>query len=800
MSWKNLKLWKKLGAGFGLLVTIMVVIGYMGWSGLGKVEHKVTIGDEANRFIKIVNDARLAEKNFIMRGDEKYAKQMLGQKEAFDTLVEEITAQMKVAADKQLVAEMHAEAGTYIDQAQQYVDVEKQIGKVMNTQSGTLVLAARELQKQSEDILKSMREDLDTLNTESARKQDEALWLADASNQCIKILLQARIAANKFIRSGEQRFADEIEDCRKRFVAITDEGVAKLKSAEDKKAVGEMGEQANAYVKVCNEYIAMSKSGATDTAKAEKEKQVVAEANKLATQCEAVRAELKKQMTTLRNETDQARSQIVWLTNAATNCLKYILEARRSEKNFMLRNDQKYIGQVNGYGEKFTKIIEEAPTHLVKEEDKGRVAAMGQQAVEYVAAFNQLAAFKGEQKVCEEKMVAAARKLTEEANNLRVAKKEEMETVAASANFTMIMLSIVGSVIGVVLAFIITRGIVGPLLKSVTFAETVAGGNLTERVDIDQADEIGDLAKALNGMAENLQDVMRNITENSKTLAGASTELSSTATQLASGAEETTNQSATVAAAAEEMSTNMNNMAASSEQMTTNVKTVASATEEMTASIGEVAKNAENAAEVAANAAQLAESSNQTIGQLGNAADEIGKVIEVIQDIADQTNLLALNATIEAARAGDAGKGFAVVATEVKELARQSAEAAGDIRRRIEGIQSSTGEVVHSIGQISEVIGQVNEVSKTIASAVEEQSVTTREIAKNVTETSDAAGVVSTGVAESASASQEITRTISGVDEAAKQTAQGASQTQTAGQELSKIAEQLQTMVGQFKV
>lgn len=192
--------------------------------------------------------------------------------------------------------------------------------------------------------------------------------------------------------------------------------------------------------------------------------------------------------------------------------------------------------------------------------------------------------------------------------------------------------------------------------------------------------------------------------------------------------------------------------------------------------------------------------SNEKIGQLGTAADQIGKVIEVIQDIAEQTNLLALNATIEAARAGRAGKGFAVVATEVKELAKQTAIATEDIRKRIEGIQSTTGDTVKAIGQISEVIHRVNEVSRTIASAVEEQSITTKEIAQNMAQTSSAAMLVSKGVTETASASQEITRNLVGVDQAAKQSAQGAAQTQVAGRELAELAGQLQTMVSQFRV
>ncbi|MGA2061435.1 MAG: methyl-accepting chemotaxis protein [Thermoguttaceae bacterium] len=356
--------------------------------------------------------------------------------------------------------------------------------------------------------------------------------------------------------------------------------------------------------------------------------------------------------------------------------------------------------------------------------------------------------------------------------------------------------AIITQVVVVTITILAAKKIVRPLwavkngLKDIAQGE----GDLTKRLKADSKDEVGELA------VEKLQGIIKQIAGNAKTLAGSSTELSATANQLASGAEETTNQSGTVASAAEQMAANMNNMAAATEQMTTNVKTVAAATEEMTASISEIAKNAEQASTVAGNAATMAQSSNETIGQLGNAADEIGKVIQVIQDIAEQTNLLALNATIEAARAGDAGKGFAVVATEVKELAKQTAEATEDIRGKIEGIQSSTGLAVKSIGSISEVIQQVNEISRTIASAVEEQSVTTKEIAQNVAQTSSAAETVSVGVTQSAMASKEITQNIAGVDQAAKQTAQGAAQTQTAGVELSKLAEELQTLVGQFKV
>jgi methyl-accepting chemotaxis protein len=172
----------------------------------------------------------------------------------------------------------------------------------------------------------------------------------------------------------------------------------------------------------------------------------------------------------------------------------------------------------------------------------------------------------------------------------------------------------------------------------------------------------------------------------------------------------------------------------------------------------------------------------------------------VIQDIAEQTNLLALNATIEAARAGEAGKGFAVVATEVKELAKQTANATDDIRGRIEAMQNSTGSAVQSIREISQVVSRVNELSRMIASAVEEQNITTQQIAGHVSSAAEMANVVARGVAESAAASREITESMSHVDDVLHDTVSNAEQSRVAGDDLSRLAAEMQELVGQFQI
>ena len=252
-----------------------------------------------------------------------------------------------------------------------------------------------------------------------------------------------------------------------------------------------------------------------------------------------------------------------------------------------------------------------------------------------------------------------------------------------------------------------------------------------------------------------------------QTLASAAQELTSVSQQMASNSEETASQANMVSAAAE--------------QVSRNIGTVAGATEEMGASIKEIAKNANEAARVATMAVKVADKTNATISKLGDSSAEIGNVIKVITSIAQQTNLLALNATIEAARAGEAGKGFAVVANEVKELAKQTAKATEDIGRKIEAIQLDTKGAVEAIAQIGKIIGQINDIQSTIASAVEEQTATTSEIARSVS--------------EAALGSREIAQNVMGVAQAARSTTEGAANTKSSADELARMAVELQRLV-----
>jgi methyl-accepting chemotaxis protein len=246
------------------------------------------------------------------------------------------------------------------------------------------------------------------------------------------------------------------------------------------------------------------------------------------------------------------------------------------------------------------------------------------------------------------------------------------------------------------------------------------------------------------------------------------------------------------------MSANIASVAAGMEEAAANLSHVAFSTEQMTSTIGEIAQNSDKARRITDDATRQAAQITDQINQLGVAAVEIGKVTETITEISSQTNLLALNATIEAARAGSAGKGFAVVATEIKALAQQTAAATEDIKGRIAGVQSATAGGVAEIGKISHIITEVSSIVESIAAAIEEQSVATKDIAKNIAEASSGVTDANARVSETSKVSREIAKDIVSVDQAVGEMASGSDRIRTKAGELSNVAESLQVTVSRF--
>lgn len=357
-----------------------------------------------------------------------------------------------------------------------------------------------------------------------------------------------------------------------------------------------------------------------------------------------------------------------------------------------------------------------------------------------------------------------------------------------------------GLIIGISLSILLTRGITGPLKTAVSVAGRMSDGELDLEIEEGGGDETGMLLSAMGGMCRNLGGMILEIKSGSETLVGSSSELTGISNQMATNSRNVAGKSSTVSEASEEMSVKMNSVAAAIEQAAANILLVSNATEEMTATINEISQNSEKARTVASDAASFAGSSSAKVNELGKAADEIGQVTAAISDISEQTNLLALNATIEAARAGDAGKGFAVVAGEIKALAAQTADATHEISEKIEGIQASTLQTVEDMSKITGMFSDVNEMVATIATAVEEQAVTTQEISSNVSQASRGISDVSENVTQSSIVAGNVTRDIVDVNSVAGKMKERSSQVSRSAEVLSDLSGTMKQLVDRFRV
>ena len=380
--------------------------------------------------------------------------------------------------------------------------------------------------------------------------------------------------------------------------------------------------------------------------------------------------------------------------------------------------------------------------------------------------------------------------------------KAEIMEQAVTLTKKLLIVSFILIACFILIAVIFANTIIRPISNTADMLKDIAQGegDLTKRIEIKNRDEVGELSEWFNLFIDKLQKIINDIAGNADTLDQSSTVLSGLSKDMSKDSDTMAEKTNMVAASAEEMSSSMHTVAAASEEASTNVNLVAAATEEMTSTINEIAQNSEKARSITGEMVSQAQAMSIKINALGKAALEIGNVTEAITQISEQTNLLALNATIEAARAGEAGKGFAVVANEIKELAKQTASATQEIKGKIEGIQGFTRETVVEIEKISKVIDNVNDIVATIATAVEEQSVTTRDISENLQQASQGIQEVNGNVVQTSSVAGEISGEIADMRITVIEVAHSSVSVKTNADELSALAKELNKLVGRFRI
>ena len=292
-----------------------------------------------------------------------------------------------------------------------------------------------------------------------------------------------------------------------------------------------------------------------------------------------------------------------------------------------------------------------------------------------------------------------------------------------------------------------------------------------------------------------METVFKGVHDNADRLNQTSKNLSEFSGDMTESAGDMAKKLSGVAGISDQVNANSTSMVSLMEQATNNFSNIASATEEMTATITDIAQSTEKTCEITSRAVAQSEAAAAQMEILGESATAINKITDAIGDISEQINLLALNATIEAARAGEAGKGFAVVATEIKELAVQTSGSAGEISRQVKEIQEATQRSAEEMDTISGIVQEANTRVEGIASAVEEQSGATNEVAKNINEASSGFYSANQMMGENDEGLKQVAHDISQLEETAKGVEAGAARVDQNAATLLTLAREMVSMV-----
>jgi hemerythrin-like metal-binding protein len=789
---KSFSLAKKITGGFGIILILLIVLAFVGRLGFTQVVEKVDSSNEFQVLVNLILDARQNEQRFILTNDPGAVDIVIKDINILKTQAKNIVDTTGDQAIKKQAEQIIKTSDTFAKAFGDYVAL---AGKkdVLMEDMGQKASAALEITSGIRDEQKAK---YDALMAESETKTSRMRQRVVYAERIKENFLQAKgyrmvmsdtLVNNVSTMTQWKGHHSNIKRDLKEVAPLMFEEISKTRHGKIILTQDDAIEKATLFF---------------DNKTQENNQALIKAVKAMHMAIITFHQEMQELLEFYIEDVQIFASQMMELSLGADQVAKILLKTRILEKEFIRTEDEAVFQQIIQNISSIDTAISSIKENIDDGEKTKPLDGIQEVVNIYIQSFKSYAELMKSQQTAKTQMESNAAGIETICLESKDIMNSQMRAQIVKSTTFITIVSLCAVIFGILIAFVLGRIIIRPIKQVVSALKEISEGDadLTQRIEINTRDEIGELAKWFNAFIFRLNNIVVEIGSNSETVTASSGELLMVSEQMAQDSEGLASRSNSVAAAAEEMSSSMNSVAAASEQAATNLGTVADAAGQMQQTLNEVAQNCEKARNVSDNAARKVKTASERVVQLGTSARDINKVTEVITDIAAQTNLLALNATIEAARAGEAGKGFAVVASEIKGLAAQTAGATLDIKNRIKGIQDSTDDTVKDVEQITKVISQVTDIVSAIAAAIEEQSASATEVAENIDQASIGIGEVNENVAQSSQVSTEIAEDISKVNDVSEEMTVRSEQMKKNAQDLSELSGKLRDMIGVFKI
>ena len=795
----QVKLGTKLFGGFAAVLVLLCLVAVVGYTGLSEMENRMQLGERVNGLVQLIDIASLNERNYVLHPTSENEKKVVAAVEKLVAESKAITEQYSGLIDPAAMIQVAKQAENYLSVFNDYIKVESR----KNMTRELMVEAAKQVMQLTEHLSVNQNQEITASREENKKMLTRALSRAREINLMVVRVMQTDNMRARLMLLYDEDLAFEWEDEAGLTVTLAQDFLKKSITETEKEA-------ARAFIAEYKTYIAMGKAFLEKYPKAVAAGQVVDQdareseaekvdeaANKALERLDLNRRDEMVALEASQSAADRFIADNIKLANLAEAVMVRFLRCRRLEAVFMFSNDQAQLLSAITELDQAISSAKKLKMTLKDQASKNAVQKMVISLNRYKADLNGFAEMINQQEASEQAMQASARAAQAACRQAMEAQKAVLAQSNQFNNTLMVSATIISILLGMLLAWLITRGVTKPIGKAAELAETIRSGDLSKRLDLDSDDEVGHLATALDAMADVLEGraelahsiargelfhevnlaseadtlghALKLMTENLHNMVA---QLKENASQVAMGAEQ-------IKTASQIISNGATQQAASLEEINSSLTEIASQTKVNADSASKADRLSDESSDSASRGDKQMRRMVGAMDDIKNSSADIAKIIKVIDGIAFQTNLLALNAAVEAARAGQHGKGFAVVAEEVRNLAGRSAKAAQETAELIEG----------SVKQVEE--------GGTIATATADALA---KITEGIAEVSSLATEIAQSSDQQAEAIMQINQGLRQVEEVSQQSTANTEQTAAASDQLSAQAMELMDMLTHFKL